>query len=95
VGHRNAARGGDDAGDERQVERFPRLIWIEHPSTDYNVCEQNSCDGQSGDSHAVSPVPNPIYPLPISSAFRDATICAFRQIVGATPTVYAREQRKS
>src|ERR1700691_5598824 len=52
---------------------FPVLIWIEHPSADYYVCEQDSCGGESGYAHLMSPVPNPMYPLPISSTFRHAT----------------------
>jgi hypothetical protein len=40
----------------------------------YDVCEQDGCDGESGNTHAVSPVPNPMYPLPIGSTFCDATI---------------------
>src|SRR3982074_59929 len=53
--------------------RFPVLIWIEHPSADYYVCEQDSCGDESGYAHSMSPVPNPIYPLPIRSTFRHAT----------------------
>jgi hypothetical protein len=54
------------------LRRFPVLIWIS-PSAGYDVCEQDSCCSQSGYAHSISPVPNPIYPLPISSTFRHAT----------------------
>jgi hypothetical protein len=55
------------------LRRFPVLIWIEHPLADYYVCEQDSCGGESGYAHSMSPVPNPMYPPPISSTFRHAT----------------------
>jgi len=59
--------------DTGTLARFPVLIWIEHLSADYNVCEQDSSGGESGYAHSMSPVPNPMDPLPISSTFRYAT----------------------
>jgi hypothetical protein len=47
--------------------RFPVLIWIEHSSADEYVCEQDGCGGDSGYAHSMSPVPSPMYLLPISS----------------------------
>jgi hypothetical protein len=53
---------------------FPVMIWIAHLSADYGVCEQKSCDGESGYASLMYPVPNPMYPLPIGSTLRNATI---------------------
>jgi len=63
----------DDPGVKYEKGVSPVLIWIEHPSADYYVCEQDSCGGESGYAHSMSAVPNPMYPLPISSTFRHAT----------------------
>lgn len=43
------------------------------PSAGYDVCEQKRHGGESGYAHSISPVPNPIYPLPIGSTFCHAT----------------------
>jgi hypothetical protein len=52
---------------------FPSTDLHRAYSAGYDVCEQKSCGGDSGYAHSISPVPNPIYPLPISCTFRHAT----------------------
>src|SRR5215470_16663603 len=40
----------------------------------YDVCEQDSCDDENSNTHAMSLVPTPMYPLPISNTFCYAVI---------------------
>jgi hypothetical protein len=47
----------DDPGVKYEKGVSPVLIWIEHPSADYYVCEQDSCGGESGYAHSMSPGP--------------------------------------
>ena len=56
------------------MRRLPVPVLSSAHLARYDVCEQDGYGGESDNTHAVSPVPNPMYPLPISGTFCDATI---------------------
>jgi hypothetical protein len=56
------------------IRAFPGTDLVRAPSAHYSVCEQDGCGGKSGYAYPMYPVPDPMYPLPISGTFHHAAI---------------------
>ena len=61
-------------GSPDRVLSFPGTDLTQNPFSTPALCDQDGCYGESGDPHAMSLVPDPMYPLPIGNSLCHAAI---------------------